>query len=385
MAKISNVEVYKYRIKYMRQFVNLFDAKKGYAISKIKYLEKDVYREMTKKRAQAFMKKVDPKEVLTQEQAILIDRYFAYVFPPKTFRDNLKMIREYTKGFTSKDGYDLRKFYCKKGASLEYAKNTGLSRKQLQKAVEVVALVTSLKGSRVVKKHKERNKEKLRLIQESAQHPVDDPANDFLTVAFIPVADQDEPLKVDVTREGVVITEQLGTQRYTATFNQKALAKNAQAEITRAFNTLPMKRFSAYNIQAGEFEVYKVQKGAGAPRVATLAALISKALFYMQKYSVEKGYNPNDKNSSWHGNWLGGIVAYKSDGKKHLANYLKLAEETRNAEKAVRKIIYADKAKKRRKAQKLIQIKKAKKVKKAKQAKAKAKQKVKGKNNVKSK
>lgn len=336
MAKISMIEQYKFRVKYLRQFVDHFDAKHGYKLNKLKYIESEVSRDRTPKRALAFLKATPRDQILSRDQTILIDKYFAYVFPPKTFIANMKMIRKYTNGFTAKDGFDLRNFL-------------NASRPKLKKAVEMIRLVTDLKKRPhiVVKRYKG---ERLRKLQLAAQHSEFPPE---LKVAFVP-ANKNLPLDIKFLKNGIVVFNQVGTKKYTSMFDMRGLMLEPENEIRRAFDMLPPDNYANYNILANEFEVYKVQKGSGATRSASLKGLTQKALFYMNKYSAES-YDPDDPNSHFYGNWLTGMVAYKSDERKHLMNYMSHLDKLRVIGKMERKEINKEKEKKRRRAQKIIQ------------------------------
>lgn len=338
MATISTINQYKFRIKYLRKFVNHFDTNKGYNLRKLKYVESEEDTRRTRRSMAAFMATVPASELLNREQVFLINQYFNLVFPPKTFNDNFKELRRYTNGFKAKDGYDLRNVFK-------------IRRPKLQKAVEVMKLISELtqRPHTVVKRFKGA---RLRAIQEAAQHtrfPKE------LKVAFVPVSDE-TPLKIKFTKKGLVEFIQNANLKVSSLFNMRALIENPDDEIARAFNRFPDTNYSTYNIMAGEHEVYKVQTGAGAPLVDSLKGITKKAIFYMNKYSSES-YDPNDRNSSFYGNWLLGIVAYKSDTKAGLRNYITRVGQIHDIEKEKRKMIMREKSKKRRKAQKIIQTK----------------------------
>lgn len=353
----TEIKKYKFRIQYLRHFVDLFDANKGFNLNKLKYVAFQQESMRTVDNYQTFLKVTPPDQILTREQGYLVNQYYNLLFPPYIFSQNFKILRRYTNGFKASDGYDLRHIlrltrYLQKGVTVKAGRaamrSVGLSRKKMQRAIELSRMIHALSARphKVIRRFKG---DKLRKLQEAAQHPEFPPE---LKVAFMP-AIEDEPMKIRFTKKDLVVAEQAGRQRVISSFDMNALIKDPIAEIERAFALFPEEKFSTYNIQAGEYEVYKVQRGGG-DYAGDLKSLVKKALFYMNKYSSQS-YDPSDPNSSYFGNWLFGLVGYQADSRKALGQYIITVTKERKRKKTANEIARKKTAIKRRREQKLLQ------------------------------
>jgi hypothetical protein len=323
--QIEIIDGYKERVRYLRIFVPYFDSSQGYKFTKWKHVE-SLLRNVMLEETDKYLDTLDPDTVLWSEQERLIDRYYAYVYPPTTFLTNMSLVREYFKGFEKRNGYDLT--YWKKLSEENLAVELkSLPRSLLTKAVDYIALYQnfrsrpvrpeSLKGMNVKKREK--------VLKAAGLFDY----GDIFKYAFIPVSKETNDVEIITVGDSVGIKEN-SVWRFEVPFDIPALIKDPQTEIRRAFDSLP-KKFKYSSIAVVTLDdktVFKVAlPDSGAAYVTSLDALVNRVEYFMNRYN---GTNTGVENPANHifTDWLKGIVAYKGNNKRDLNRYLKNVKNT---------------------------------------------------------
>lgn len=236
---------------------------------------------------------------LFYKQAIQVLRH-GYTDPETNRRQG-----KFADGFDVADGYDLRKI-------------NDWSPAQKAKVTRMFKVVDKL-TSRPYQVYKSRDPRRLKQVQKAAQH---DEFPRGLKVAFVPTSAQAERVKVKVSKTGKVKFKQGSIAREIIDFENygyspEQLAIDPVGVIRDVTTRAPANR---YKIQAGEHEVNQGSsiRGMGSSWTADkLPIAISKMI---NQYSADR-FDPEDKNSSYYGNWLFGVVAYNFDEYTNYQNY----------------------------------------------------------------
>lgn len=202
---------------------------------------------------------------------------------------------KFAKGFEASEGFDLRKIEDWTPA-------------QKRKVTKMFALIDEL-TARPFTVYRARDTKRLEQVQKAAQHPYIDKN---LKVAFIPV-NRKQPVKVRINKKGQVTFKQGNVARIPINFSDYGitpadLALDTKQAVKKIVKAVPAKR---YRVQAGEFECNEMYSAGiiGSAFVGDeLPEVIEKLV---NKYSSENGYDPEDSNSSWYGNWLFGVIGYQ--------------------------------------------------------------------------
>ncbi len=189
----------------------------------------------------------------------------------------------------------------------DFAKNIDLRKKlttkQLGKIEEAFSEYTDL-TSRPHKVVRAREKKNLKALQDFSQHSGDVK----FKVAFVPTADIDA--KIRVQNGKVVIRNKFVTQRFVA-FDMPALARDADAEITRVINS--HRKAERYIIRTGEYYY-------NGPMPAKKVRIMLHE--FMQRYSPGgKGYERRGANSFYE-NWMIGLETYEYANQDDLDEYI---------------------------------------------------------------
>lgn len=222
----------------------------------------------------------------------------------------VKLLRSYVSGLKPSDGYDLR--FIDQWTSAMKGRVT-----RAFKAVDKLR-------ARPHKVVRPRRADHLKRLQEASQHKRKIKG---LKVAFVPVADPEEPVKISYRKDAVVV-KQRRVGKWYVKFNKKNLLTDPDAEIRRVLAKHPAR---VYNIGAEHYFIrdplYSIQE-------------VQREVERLQnKYNDEK-YDPDDTNSKFHGNWLDGVIAYNyetpADGRDYRAirrRYKKGFKKQRKAHK----------------------------------------------------
>lgn len=224
----------------------------------------------------------------------------------KNYSASIKLLRRFTDSFTAEDGYDIRRGFA------------SLTPSQKRKATIYLKEITSL----MARPHtvvRPRRKERLQSLQQFSRHSRKLPN---LKVAFVPVADPQATLKVKY-KNGKVrsIVEHGNITRREYLFDTPSLIKDPLAEVTHVTDILKGKQ---YFLMAGEYDI--PESVGDSPELVTQAVKR-----FMSRYSADQ-YNPDDKNSSYFGNWMRGLIAYDYEQgdaqsfRKHIVNKRKIRE-----------------------------------------------------------
>jgi hypothetical protein len=183
-------------------------------------------------------------------------------------------------GFNAKDGFDLR--YIKDWSPAQKAKVT-----------KMFAAIDEL-TSRPFKVVKPRRKDHLERLQKTSQH---ERKIKGLKVAFVPVADPSDKIKITYTKTAVKIKER-NVGKWNIELDKKKLLIDPETEINKK---IAANSARVYNVMAGKFFIPKPLFSA--------AEVTAEVIKRQEKYNADD-YDENDPNSSYWGNWLGGLIAY---------------------------------------------------------------------------
>lgn len=203
------------------------------------------------------------------------------------YKTAVKLVRHYASGFTTNDGYDLRK---------SFSSLTPYKKKKLRQYYYNIMMLRS-RPHRVVRP---RNKTRLRNLQQYAQHPT---ILKGLKAAFVPVADPDRPIKITYKKDRVTRIKE--TDRISSDqikFDMIDLALDPEIEAQRAIDELKADR---YLLMAGE---YLINTNVSSDA----ESLLEQIQHFQNKYSKED-FDEDDPNSSYWGNWLIGVKGYYFD------------------------------------------------------------------------
>jgi hypothetical protein len=193
-----------------------------------------------------------------------------------------KRMGKFADGFDAKDGYDLRRVD-------EWTPAQKAAVTRLYRHVNHLA-------ARPFKIYKTKNKKRLRSVQEFSQHEY---YPKKLKVAFVPVGDPSDKIKIKV-RGDVVSMKEKNVLISKIPLDSKELLRDPKATIEMAIANRPEKSFA---IQAGKYEIQGTH---------SRSQIADEVLKLMNKYSADR-FDKNNSSSHYFGNWMGGLVAYKFD------------------------------------------------------------------------
>lgn len=183
-----------------------------------------------------------------------------------------------------------------------------LSGKQLRKIEAAFTEYTDL-TSRPFKVVRSRKKDNLKALQSFSQHS----GTVKFNVAFVPTADVSA--KISVKNGKVTIRNKFVKQGFSA-FDMRALARDADSEITRAMKKHP--KAERFIIKTGEF-YYNGPMPKNKVR--------EKLHEFMQRYSPGgKGYERRGENSFYE-NWMIGLETYEYANQDDLDEYITIREQ----------------------------------------------------------
>ncbi len=230
----------------------------------------------------------------------------------------VKLLRPYVEGLEASDGFDLR--YIDEWTPAQKGRVT--------RTFEGVDKLRA-RPHKVVRP---RRPDHLKRLQEAAQHKRQIKG---LKVAFMPVADPEQPVKITYTKQAVKV-KQKRVGKWYIKFNKKRLLTDPDKEVRQKVAKHPAK---VYNIGA---EHYFIRDPLYS------AAEVAKEVKRLQEKYNEQDYDPDDPNSSYHGNWLDGLIAYNYDTPKE-------GREFRQARTAYKQKFKKARRAHRRKVEKLIE------------------------------
>lgn len=235
----------------------------------------------------------------------------------KKYGEMLRILRPFVDGFETRDGYDLRKI-----DKLSPARKAKLTR-YYKKAVML--------ASKQFELYYPRDKKTRKIVERQANQQ----GFPQFTGVFYPA-----PAGSKLTFDSRAKTlRALGLRWATVKYlfeeydvDLEALADNPESTVKEFLDTLPHKK---YSINAGEHSV-----GQGVPRLFTRGAASRKVAELVLKYGSDFA-DPNDPNSSFHGNWLNGVqgwdFASREDEQEYVNRTRAESEERRRYKRALRK------------------------------------------------
>jgi len=280
------------------------------------------------------MPKIKTKSAVYYKYAINVLRH-GYIDP-----DTNKRQGKFADGFEASDGFDIR----------QINRWTPAQKGKISRMFRIIDKLTS----RPFQVYRSRNKKNLRKVQQAAQHD-EFPKN--LKVAFVPSSSQKARVKIRITKKGNVKFKQGSVRREVIDFASygyapEDLALDPGAVVEDVARQVPANR---YKIQAGEHEVNQ-GRSIGRMGSSFQRNKLKEAVMKMVNYYSADRFDVNNKNSSYFGNWLFGIVGYTfdeyADYRQYQAAYnnARIAKKKRN--KALRlklkRAIAKEKAAKRR-------------------------------------
>lgn len=280
------------------------------------------------------MPKIKTKSEIFYKHALKVLRH-GYIDP-----ETNKRMGKFADGFEASDGFDLRKF-------------NSWSPAQKGKITRLFKTIDKL-TSRPFQVYRTTNKKNLRKVQQAAQHD-EFPKN--LKVAFVPSSSQKEKVKIRITRKGNVKFKQGSVSRDVIDFSSygytpEDLALDPGGVVEDVAKQVPANR---YKIQGGEHEV---NQGRSIGRMGSSFPLekLKEAVRKMVNYYSAERFDADNKNSSYFGNWLFGVVGYNfdeySDYRQYQAVYNRARQATQKKRASLRqqlkRRIAKEKAAKRR-------------------------------------
>lgn len=245
------------------------------------------------------MSKLKTKNDIFYKHAINVLRH-GYIDPQTKKRQG-----KFAEGFDPADGYDLRKIH----------QWTPAQKAKITRMFNIVDRLTN----RPFQIYRARNKKNLKRVQQAAQHGTF-PKN--LKVAFVPTNSQKKKVKIRITKKAVKF-KQGRVSRDVINFESFGytpddLALDPVGVVQDVVSRVPA---DTYKIQAGEN--VEVNRGKSIRRMGNNwpAGRIADAVSRMVNYYSSDVYDPDDKNSSYFGNWLFGLVAYQFDKKRDFMDY----------------------------------------------------------------
>ena len=183
-------------------------------------------------------------------------------------------------GFEAADGFNLR--YIGEWTAAQKSRVT-----RAFTAVDKLA-------SRAHKVIRPRNKKNLKRLQQAAQHGK---TIKGLKVAFVPVADPENKIKIKYTKSAVKIQENKVGKTYIE-FDKEKLITSPKQEIRAKVDANPARVYNVgnehYFINTPLYDVAEVEE---------------EVLRLQNKYNSDR-FDPDDPNSHYHGNWLDGLIGY---------------------------------------------------------------------------
>ena len=221
--------------------------------------------------------------------------------------ENLKFIRQYTTGFSAKDGYNIR----------DAANWSPAKKKQITRYNEILRKATT----RPTYRYKPRRGDHLQIAKDSAgltslpklnAVPLQVPTRYDRAGRIVA-----ETPRVLISARGVLRLEFKNFSRNTLLFEDfgitpEMLAVDAAGAVAEMLNQTDFKR---YGVITGEFE-----KGVGTPDLYLPDELLEEILWLMEEYNADE-YDPDDPNSKYFGNWLFGLVGYDFPTLKDTLDY----------------------------------------------------------------
>lgn len=225
------------------------------------------------------------------------------------YLDKLRFIRQFTRGFAARDGYDARKYAtwssARKAQITRYysAITAKLSRSHYLYHPRTSAHLRA--GLRYVGMSSYR---KLRVVILSV------PMTMTIEGEYKPV----KP-KIRFTSTGEMVVNIRGIERRALLFEELGYTPDeviSQPEVVMAdiMDRFPAQR---YAVIAKEYEV-----GRGIPQLYRGSEIVSVITAFLEKYNDED-YDPDDSNSSYWGNWLHGVMAYSFGDINEQLSYLR--------------------------------------------------------------
>lgn len=201
----------------------------------------------------------------------------------------IKECRLYADGFDAKSGYDLRAVKKRGLKAL-----TPYQRRKLNRYYDIIRESTRRPHVKI----KDKNKRRLRELQEYAQH------QDFpqgLKFAFIP-ANPNDSFNIEWDGDKIKHVKQGGTIRKKYDFDLQRIMRGVEREFNRVVGENPPKN-EFFMVQAGEHLIYDeaLQKNS----------VIKKIKKLMEKYNA-RDFDAQDKNSKYYKNWMGGLVGIQA-------------------------------------------------------------------------
>lgn len=289
---------YRQMIKFLRGRERGFDAKQGYRLNRIAELTPAQKQKLTRH----YKKYKVPKKKTTRKRK---PRTLPLAGPE--YAEKLRTVRQYAKGFESRDGYNLN--------------NLRLTRTQKFELTRVYNIIDRL-SSRPTHFYSVRGGEKIqRALQESAQH---DKYYKELKGAFFPVGTEDKDSELYEYDDGSYSIVQAKVERLFIPIAPVELALDPEGAIMEALEGVEAK---TYSVAAGEYQV------DSAADKATISEVVAR---YVEKYGTDE-YDPDDKNSSYYGNWLRGIIANNYQRHENMARYIAAKAKARQELKLKRR------------------------------------------------
>ena len=264
------------------------------------------------------MPKIKTKSAIFYKHALNVLRH-GYTDP-----ETGRRMGKFADGFEAKDGFDLRRMH----------QWTPAQKGKITRLFKTIDKLTS----RPFQVYRTRNKKNLRKVQQAAQHD-EFPKN--LKVAFVPSSSQEARVKISITKKGNVKFKQGSIRREVIDFasygyTPEDLALDPGAVVEDVARQVPANR---YKIQAGEHEV---NQGRSIGRMGSSFPLekLKEAVRKMVNYYSADRFDKDNKNSSYFGNWLFGVVGYNfdeyADYRQYQAAYNRARQQTQKKRGALR-------------------------------------------------
>ena len=252
------------------------------------------------------------------------DDHYAYM---------LRKIRPFVTGFGAKEGYNLR--------------NVGeWTRGQKAQVTKYYKALSQL-AARPFHVYTSRDKDK---VAQARRITDQDPSLKKIKGALVPVSTFGEKPHISVTDRGTMeaTTDRMQKLWFDWDFygiTPEEIAIDPEGATQAVIDQQPPGVL--YGIQTGQYEF-----GKGVPLLFPEQRIASEVAKLVSKYSADNGYDPDDSNSSWFGNWLFGLTGYRFPSVKDRTAWVRstraYAERRREERRKKRRQIRRERERKKR-------------------------------------
>ena len=242
-----------------------------------------------------------------------------------TYSVKLKLIRPFTIGFLSSDGFDLR----------DLDQWSSAKKASVNRYYNLIQRLTT----RAYYVYRPRSKKRLHAIRRSMG--VEDYRKLKVGIIQVPTRYDERGKRVRIKpkltfrKDGTVSIKIRNVTRETILFEEYGITPEILAQDPElvGWGIQQETDYEQYTIMAGEFEV-----GKGVPKFLRNGDLVAEIAKLVESYGADK-FDPNDKNSHFFGNWLFGLIGYNFEHNEDLFNYIDSLEKYKKEREVINKKI----------------------------------------------